>query len=76
MVNVVSTSFKMPRTPGGKRDNPNYGQLNANILKTKIQRIRLYCTALNVSVSDAVDEAMTLWLEAKKSEVDKVVNDD
>ena len=63
------------QTPVNKLDKTNFGQLNANVLKSKIQRIRLYCTALNISISDAVDEAMTAWLEAKKDEINEVLND-
>ena len=76
MVNVLNTSDRMPRSAGGKRDNPNYGQLNANLLRTKIQRIRLYCTALNISISDATDEAFDLWLEANKDQLAEIVSEE
>ena len=76
MINVLNTSDRMPRSAGGKRDNPNYGQLNANLLRTKIQRIRLYCTALNISISDATDEAFDLWLEANKDQLAEIVSEE
>jgi len=66
----------MPRSPGGKRDNPEYGQLNANIPKTTLKKIRLYCSALDVTISEAALQAFGLWLDANQDEVAKIVESD
>lgn len=67
---------KMPRSPGGKRDNPDYAQLNANLPKSVLRRIRLYCTALDINISEAALEAFTVWLEENKDKVSDVILDD
>lgn len=76
MVYAVDTvKLEMPRSAGGKRDNPSYGQLNANLPKSMLKKIKLYCTALDTTLSDAAEEAFAMWLETKKAEVSEVVEE-
>jgi hypothetical protein len=75
MVSEVKQSVTMPRSVGGKRDNPTYGQLNANLTRVMLRKIKLYCTALDMTVSEATQEAFALWLETKKLEVREEIED-
>ena len=76
MVYIVDEKkAEMPRSAGGKRDNPTYGQLNANLPRTMLRKIRLYCTALDTTLSEATEEAFQMWLDSKKSEVAEAVEE-
>ncbi len=50
-----------------KRDDPNYSQVSGYIPKAKALKFKVACTALQTTQSDALDEAISLWLEKQQS---------
>jgi ParG len=46
-----------------RRDDPNYAQVSGYINKELAMRFKLACTAKEVSQTDALEEAVRLWLE-------------
>lgn len=49
-----------------KRDDPNFAQVSGYILKDKALKFKIACTALQITQSDALDEAISLWLEKQE----------
>jgi hypothetical protein len=50
-----------------KRDDPDFAQVSGYIPKVKALRFKVTCTALQTSQSEALDEAISLWLEKQES---------
>jgi hypothetical protein len=50
-----------------KRDDPDFAQVSGYIPKAKALRFKVTCTALQTSQSEALDEAISLWLEKQES---------
>ncbi len=50
-----------------KRDDPNYSQVSGYRPKAKALKFKVACTALQITQSDALDEAISLWLEKQES---------
>lgn len=47
-----------------RRSDPNkYGQLSGYIDKRLLSRLKLACTALDIRQTEAMEEAVRLWLE-------------
>ncbi|MBD2458804.1 hypothetical protein H6G80_32695 [Nostoc sp. FACHB-87] len=46
-----------------RRDDPNFSQVSGYIPKEKALNFKIACTALQITQSDALDEAISLWLE-------------
>ncbi|MFB2975332.1 hypothetical protein [Microseira sp. BLCC-F43] len=46
-----------------RRDDPNYAQVSGYINKELAMRFKVACTAKEVSQTDALEEAVRLWLE-------------
>lgn len=49
-----------------RRDDPNYAQISGYIPKDKALKFKIACTALQTTQSDALDEAIRLWLEKQE----------
>ncbi len=47
---------------GGKRDDPNYAQVSGYVPKKLALEFKIACTADEISQSEALEQAMTLWL--------------
>ncbi|WP_017655398.1 hypothetical protein [Fortiea contorta] len=45
-----------------RRDDPNFAQVSGYIPKDKALSFKIACTALQMTQSDALDEAISLWL--------------
>lgn len=45
-----------------RRDDPNFAQVSGYIPKDKALSFKIACTALQITQSDALDEAISLWL--------------
>jgi hypothetical protein len=50
-----------------KRDDPNYAQVSGYIQKDKALKFKVNCTALQITQSEALDEAISLWLEKQEA---------
>ncbi|MFB2979532.1 plasmid partition protein ParG [Microseira sp. BLCC-F43] len=46
-----------------RRNDPNYAQVSGYITKELAMRFKIACTAKEVSQTDALEEAVRLWLE-------------
>ena len=46
-----------------RRDDPNYAQVSGYINKELAMRFKVACTVTEVSQTDALEEAVRLWLE-------------
>lgn len=46
-----------------RRNNPNYAQVTGYINKDLAMRFKIACTASEISQTDAIEEAVALWLE-------------
>lgn len=53
-----------------KRKKPNYAQVSGYVQKDKALKFKINCTALQITQSEALDEAISLWLEKNKSSKD------
>ena len=60
--------------PGGKRDDPNYSQVSGYIPKELALEFRIACTSSEVTQSDALEEAIKLWLATKAAKDKRVSN--
>jgi hypothetical protein len=55
------------RNVATKRDDPNYAQVSGYVQKDKALKFKINCTALQITQSEALDEAISLWLEKNNS---------
>lgn len=46
-----------------KRDDPNYSQVSGYVAKALALRFKVACTAKELPRSEALEEAIALWLE-------------
>lgn len=53
---------------GGRRDDPNFSQVSGYIPKEVALQFKATCTLVEISQTDALEEAIRLWLEKVKSE--------
>ncbi len=54
---------------GGKKDDPNYSQVSGHVPKELALRFRIACTAKEITISEALEKALEVWLEQEsKSE--------
>lgn len=51
-----------------KRLDPNYSKITADIDKQTAAKTRAICAFTEISFSEAVEEALKLWIEAKKKD--------
>ncbi|WP_051469885.1 GIY-YIG nuclease family protein [Fischerella sp. PCC 9605] len=51
-----------------KRQDPNYTKVTADIEKEIASKTRAICALTGISLSDAVNEALKLWIEKKKAD--------
>jgi hypothetical protein len=49
-----------------RRNDPNYAQVSGYINKDLAMQFKIACTATEVSQTDALEEAVALWLEKQK----------
>jgi hypothetical protein len=49
-----------------RRSDPNYAQVSGYIDKNLAMQFKITCTATEVSQTDALEEAVALWLEKQK----------
>lgn len=63
---MFSRSFRI-RSVATKRDDPDYAQVSGYIPKAKALKFKVVCTALQTTQSEALDEAISLWLEKQES---------
>jgi hypothetical protein len=67
--NNVSTEIMEINTNQGfddsvnRRNDPNYAQVSGYINKDLAMQFKITCTATEVSQTDALEEAVALWLE-------------
>ena len=55
-----------------RRKDPNYAQVSGYINKDLAMQFKIACTATEVSQTDALEEAVALWLEKQKQAGDQV----
>ena len=51
-----------------KRGDPSYTKITVDIEKETAAKTRAICAFSEISLSDAVDEALKLWIEIKKKD--------
>lgn len=51
-----------------KRGDPSYTKITVDIEKETAAKSRAICAFTEISLSDAVDEALKLWIEVKKKD--------
>lgn len=51
-----------------KRGDPSYTKITVDIEKETAAKTRAICAFTEISLSDAVDEALKLWIEVKKKD--------
>lgn len=49
-----------------KRDDPNYAQVSGYVPKELALRFKVLCTSEEVSQSEALEEAIALWMQKKE----------
>ena len=50
-----------------KRDDPNYSQVSGYIPKDLALRFKIACTSLEITQSQALEEAIQCWLEDEQT---------
>ncbi|MFB2772951.1 hypothetical protein ACE1AT_27320 [Pelatocladus sp. BLCC-F211] len=65
---AINRLLEVTEKPRSKRQNPNYTKITADIEKEVANKTRAICALTDVSLSDAVNEALKLWIEKKKSD--------
>ncbi len=55
----------------GRRDDPNYSQVSGYINKGLVLKFKIACTQSEISQTDALEEAIALWLESKNKSKSK-----
>lgn len=50
---------------GGKRDNPGYSQVSGHVPKELALKFKIVCTSKETTQSEALEQAIKLWLEAQ-----------
>lgn len=50
-----------------KRDDPNYAQVSGYVPKELALRFKVLCTSEEVSQSEALEEALTLWIQKREN---------
>ena len=53
--------------PGGKKEDPRYGQVIGHVPKELIKRFKMEVLNQETNISEALEQAILLWLEAIKS---------
>jgi len=48
---------------GGKKDDPNYSQVSGHVPKELALKFRITCTAKEITISEALEKALEVWLE-------------
>ena len=62
------TSLLMPntsKTPGGRRKDPSYKQLNLNLSPELIKKLRHESVEREISLSELAEKIFEKWLEEK-----------
>lgn len=54
-----------------KRDDPNYAQVSGYIPKELARKFKTLCTFEEISQSEALEEAVMLWLREKEASSEK-----
>ncbi len=49
-----------------KRDDPNYAQVSGYVPKELALRFKVLCTSEEMSQSEALEEAIALWMQKKE----------
>jgi hypothetical protein len=49
-----------------KRDDPNYAQVSGYVPKELALRFKVLCTSEEMSQSEALEEAISLWMQKKE----------
>jgi hypothetical protein len=49
-----------------KRDDPNYAQVSGYVPKELALRFKVLCTSEEMSQSEALEEAIALWMQRKE----------
>lgn len=50
-----------------KRDDPNYAQVSGYVPKELALRFKILCTSEELSQSEALEEAIALWMQKKEN---------
>lgn len=50
-----------------KRDDPNYAQVSGYVPKELALRFKVLCTSEEVSQSEALEEALALWIQKREN---------
>lgn len=54
--------------PKSRRQDPNYTKITADVEKEIALKVRAICALTDISLSDAVNEALKIWVENKKKD--------
>jgi len=61
-------SLVMTEKTKSKRGDPNFTKITVDVEKGTAAKVRAICAFTEISLSDAVDEALKLWIEVKKKD--------
>jgi hypothetical protein len=59
-----------------KRDDPNYAQVSGYVPKELALRFKVLCTSEEMSQSEALEEAIALWMQKKEDSKHTSSNND
>lgn len=59
-------SIRANEVAGGKRDDPKYSQVSGFVPKELALQFKATCTLQEVTQSEAIEDALKLWLEQVK----------
>lgn len=67
---MLATSYVLTVTEKAKskRTDPNFTKLTADVEREVAVKTRAICALTEISLSEAVNEALKLWIEAKKKD--------
>ncbi|MUG99786.1 hypothetical protein F7734_48945 [Scytonema sp. UIC 10036] len=65
---AIDEIMTVTEKPKNKRQDPNFTKITADIEKDVAAKTRAICALTDVSLSDAVNEALKMWIETKKKD--------
>ncbi|MGB3204731.1 MAG: hypothetical protein WBB28_07085 [Crinalium sp.] len=66
MMNLVFSHQPISNSLVIKRDSPNYAQVSGYVPKELALRFKILCTSEEISQSEALEEAVAIWIEKRE----------
>ena len=55
--------LEISKMPGGRSQDPRYGQLSGHIPKSLIKTFKIAVAGMETTISEALEQSVRLWLE-------------